>query len=169
MKKELTPKEEGFVNDWLETSNKTEAYRRNYAWKNMKEETLNRRAIEISNRGRVKARYEELLKKHQDKAIFTRDELLEGLKKAFKMAMGIEAKETVVTDIINGKKVLVHNNVKEVDLKAISSISQQIAKLEGWQIDVVKHTGEMVLNNNYKQMSVEELENRKKELMKKKS
>ena len=164
--KKCTPKEEGFVNDWIATNNKTEAYRRNYSWKNMKEETINRKAIEVSKRDRVVARYNQLMKVHQDKAIFTKDELLEGLKRAFLMASGVEAQESVVIDIISGSEVIEHSKkIKKVDLKAISSISQQIAKLEGWQVDVIKHTGEMTLNNNYKNMSKDELEERKKELL----
>jgi len=167
--KKPTPKEEGFINDWIATGNKTEAYRRNYKANRMKEETITNSAYKVSVKPHVVARYNELMQKHKDKAIMTRDELLKGLKKAFLMASGVEAQEETIINIMNGEEVTEHNKkIKKVDLKAISSISQQIAKLEGWQIDRVEHTGEMTVNNNLKTMSKTELEERKKNLLKRK-
>lgn len=65
----LTPKQEGFCQDFVETGNASEAYRRNYNTENMKPETVNRAAKELVDNPKIAARIEELRdgveKRHQ--------------------------------------------------------------------------------------------------------
>ncbi len=72
------------------------------------------------------------MKKHTDKAIMERGELLEGLKNAFYMALGTLATPISVKEVIGGRTEFSELRVKEADLKSVSAIAGQIAKLEGW-------------------------------------
>ena len=56
MGKSLTVKQENFCNYYIESGNASEAYRRAYSCENMKDETVNRKAIELMNNGMVTAR-----------------------------------------------------------------------------------------------------------------
>ena len=87
----------------------------------------------------------------------TRGELLRDLRTAFKMAMGVEPTPTVIKKIVEGNEEEVAN-VREikVDLKAVASLSHQIAKLEGWEVDKIEHSGN-IGNKNYEDMTEEEL------------
>ena len=56
----LTPKQERFCQDFVKTSNASEAYRLNYNSENMKPETVNRAAKELIDNPKVAARIKEL-------------------------------------------------------------------------------------------------------------
>lgn len=65
----LTPKQEAFCQAYLETGNASEAYRRSYDASEMKEATINRKAKELTDNGKISARLSELrsgiLKRHE--------------------------------------------------------------------------------------------------------
>ena len=65
----LSVKQENFCNYYIECGNASEAYRRAYSCSNMKDESINRKAIELLNNGKITARVKELqeeLKKKSD-------------------------------------------------------------------------------------------------------
>lgn len=76
----LSVKQENFCNYYIECGNASEAYRRAYSCSNMKDESINRKAIELLNNGKITARvkgFQEELKKKSD---ITKEEVLNMLK-----------------------------------------------------------------------------------------
>ena len=138
MADKLTIPQEKFAQAIIRGENQHNAYL--IAYPNAKEwarSSIDVNASKLMANAKVKLRIEGMLSKHKAKAIMTRDELLRGLKKAFYMSLGIEAKRETVEEIIKtveGEeiKVLSDRLIHEVDLRALAVISQQIAKLEGW-------------------------------------
>ena len=83
----LTAKQEKFAQEWFATGNKTEAYRRAYpSSRNWKESTVNSKASVLSKNGKVKARFEELVKESQERNNTTVDTVDKMLKAAWKVA-----------------------------------------------------------------------------------
>lgn len=74
----LTPKQEKFCNVYIETSNASEAYRQAYNSKNMKPETINRKAKELMDNGKIRARLEVLMEKFGVTAEKTLKRLMQG-------------------------------------------------------------------------------------------
>ena len=62
---ELTLKQEHFIKAYIETGNASEAYRIAYDADKMKAETIHRKANELMNNGKIRARIEEMQKEHQ--------------------------------------------------------------------------------------------------------
>jgi phage terminase small subunit len=77
--KQLTPKQEGFCRDYIETGNATEAYRRNYNCSNMKTESISRKAKELYDNVKITARLKELRAKLEDEFIISKKDLVEHL------------------------------------------------------------------------------------------
>lgn len=75
----LTPKQEAFCLAYIETGNASEAYRRSYSAGRMKPETINRKAKELIDNGKIAARLKELNAKAVSDAVMTRQEALERL------------------------------------------------------------------------------------------
>jgi len=61
----LTPKQEKFVQVYVECGNASEAYRTAYAAGGMKPETVNRKAKELLDNGKITARIRELQAAHR--------------------------------------------------------------------------------------------------------
>lgn len=65
----LTPKQEKFAQKYVECGNASEAYRQSYDVSDMKPESINRKAKELLDNGKITARVEELqelhLRRHQ--------------------------------------------------------------------------------------------------------
>lgn len=75
----LTIKQEQFCNFYLESGNASEAYRRSYSCENMKDSTINRKAVELLSNGKITARIGDLqsdLKKSSD---IRKEDILEEL------------------------------------------------------------------------------------------
>jgi len=141
----LTQNQEKYVQELVKGKTQRQAYLVAYPnSRKWKDESVDNKASVLLSNAKVKARYNELMDKHKDKAIMTRDELLRGLKKAFEMACGIEPTKTVIKELVGGEAQTIVNRISlQVDLKSIASLSHQIAKLEGWEIDKIEHSGEM--------------------------
>ena len=75
----LTPKQEGFCLDYSATGNASEAYRRNYDVSRMTPASINRKAVELLENGKIAARIEELRKPIREKACLTLEEHLQTL------------------------------------------------------------------------------------------
>ena len=76
----LSVKQENFCNYYIECGNASEAYRRAYSCSNMKDESINRKAIELLNNGKVAARVKELQEELKKKSDITKEEVLSMLK-----------------------------------------------------------------------------------------
>lgn len=75
----LTQKQEAFALAYFETGNASEAYRRAYNAENMKPESINRKAKEMLDHGKITARLVELNARAVSSAVMTRKEALERL------------------------------------------------------------------------------------------
>ena len=82
----LTPKQEAFVQAYIETGNASEAYRRSYDAENMKPETVGRRAKELLKHGPITAHIELLQSKAEKRHSITVDDILRELEEARTMA-----------------------------------------------------------------------------------
>ena len=109
-----------------------EAYKNSYNAEKMKDETIDTRASLLSKEYKVSKRYNELKNKLEREALMTRADLLKGLKLAFEMALGIKPTPVAVKDVVDGNIEFLELSARTADLKAVSSIALQIAKLEGW-------------------------------------
>lgn len=76
----LTPKQEKFCQEYIKTGNASEAYRRAYDTKKSKESTINRRAKELLDDGKITARLKELQQPAIEKAEMTLERHLNDLK-----------------------------------------------------------------------------------------
>jgi phage terminase small subunit len=75
----LTVKQEGFCQEVVKGSNLSDAYRAHYSTSNMKPETVNRRAKDVSDKGKIKARIQELRQPAVDETLLTHSEHLKTL------------------------------------------------------------------------------------------
>ena len=75
----VTIKEEIFVQRIVEGYSQTEAYRFAYNCDNMKDKTITEKASKLMAKANVRARYEELIEEHKQKALYTREEAVNDL------------------------------------------------------------------------------------------
>lgn len=68
----LTTKQEIFVQRLLEGNTQAEAYRFAYNCENMKDKTIIEKASKLMAQSNIRARYEELLEEHKQKALWNR-------------------------------------------------------------------------------------------------
>jgi len=85
----LTAKQEAFCLAYLEAGNASEAYRQAYNAENMKPETVNRKAKELLDNGKIAARIEALQEEHRERHKITVDDLLAELEEARKTALNL--------------------------------------------------------------------------------
>ena len=67
----MTAKQEKFVQNLISGMSQRQAYKDAYNAENMKDETIDVRACELFNTGKIKVRYQELMDKLEDEAIMT--------------------------------------------------------------------------------------------------
>ena len=75
----LLAKQEAFCLAYIETGNASEAYRMSYNASNMKPETVNRKAAEMMDNGKITARLEQLRAPVRERAQITLESHLERL------------------------------------------------------------------------------------------
>lgn len=75
----LTAKQEAFAQAIADGRNQSDAYRAAYSAGKMKAETVNSKAYELSKNGEVTARVKELRSALADKALWTREDSVQGL------------------------------------------------------------------------------------------
>ena len=75
----LSIKQENFCNYYLECGNASEAYRRAYSCSNMKDESINRKAVELLSNGKITARVRELQEEQKNKSDITKEKILDEL------------------------------------------------------------------------------------------
>lgn len=132
----MTPCEIKVIEAYIKGKNQSDAfcegYKRALKWKR---KTVNEKASKFFSQDKIKARVKQLQEKSNTKAVLTRQELLEGLTTAFKMALGLEWQE-IEEMLLNGNdEVLSHSKkkLKSADLKNIKGIADTLAKLQGWE------------------------------------
>ena len=75
----LTQKQEQFCIEYIETGNASEAHRRVYSYKNMKEATINRNAHKVLQNNKIKTRLAELMAPVYEKLEVTQEKTLKRL------------------------------------------------------------------------------------------
>lgn len=83
----LTPKQENFCQKYLELGNASQAYRHSYDSDNMADDTINRKAKELLDNGKIRARLAELQQEHANRHRTTIDDLLGELEEIKQAAM----------------------------------------------------------------------------------
>ena len=76
----LSVKQENFCNYYIECGNASEAYRRAYSCSNMKDESINVKAVELLNNGKITVRVKELQEELKKESDITKEEVLNMLK-----------------------------------------------------------------------------------------
>lgn len=79
MSKNLTIKQENFVNVYLETGNASEAYRRAYSCSKMKDATINTKACELLKKDKIRVRVRELQRELKKSSDIKKEAILEEL------------------------------------------------------------------------------------------
>lgn len=90
----LTIKQEAFCQAYIETGNASEAYRLAYAADKMKPESINRKAKELLDNGKISAMVAELRGEIKQRHNVTVDSLLTELEEARKAALGAETPQS---------------------------------------------------------------------------
>jgi len=70
----LTPKQEKFIQNIVSGMSQREAYKKSYNAKNMADDTIDNKACKLFNSDKIRARYQELMKRLENKAIMTAEE-----------------------------------------------------------------------------------------------
>lgn len=115
----LTAKQEAFCLAYLETGNASEAYRTAYDAENMKPETVNRKAKELLDHGKISARLAELREPIMERHSITVDSLLAELEEARQLAL------------------------QEGQPSAMVSATMGKAKITGKDKQLIEHSGEI--------------------------
>lgn len=89
----LTPKQEKFCQLYIELGNASEAYRQSYDADSMNENTVNRKAKELLDNGKITARLDQIRDDHAKRHNITVDTLLLELEEARKMALDTKIQE----------------------------------------------------------------------------
>ncbi|MEG9498728.1 terminase small subunit [Mannheimia indoligenes] len=103
---ELTPKQADFCLAYIETGNASDAYRQAYDAEGMKPETINRKAKELLDNGKITARIEELKAEHAERHKLTVDDLLAELEEARTIAKAKENPNAMTQATMGKAKLL---------------------------------------------------------------
>lgn len=117
----LTPKQEKFCQKYIEIGNASEAYRQSYDCENMKDETVNVKASELLNNGKITVRLKELKTEHAKRHNTTVDDLLNELEDIKEQAL-LDGNLQVAFNVVMGKgKILglAKQSQVEIELKKL--------------------------------------------------
>ena len=120
----LTPKQESFCQLYIELGTASAAYRQSYDADSMQSDTVNRRAKELLDNGKIGARLDKIRKEHAMRHNITVDSLL------------IELEEARKTALDAGK-------LEKLQVAAAVSATMGKAKLLGLDKQVIEHTGKI--------------------------
>lgn len=121
----LTQKQEAFCNYYIETGNASEAYRKAFCCKKMKPATINRKAFETLNHGKITARIQELQDEIKNKFDLSKERILNELKCI------VNAKISDYVELKNGVlKFKDFDELTEEQIKAIESVKEGRAGIE---------------------------------------
>ena len=117
MNTNLTPKQEGFIKDYLNCGNASEAYRKNYNASKMKPESVNRRAKELIDNSKIKARIDDLKGKIEKSFILSYEKKEQLLVQLIEMAIA-------EGDVNAAKGCIAEHNKMQGDLAPTKSESK---------------------------------------------
>ena len=140
----LTSKQEKFIQALVAGKSQRQAYKEAYNATKMKDETIDTRACELLKNSKVKARYDELLEEHKNKALYTREEMVNDL---------IWIKEKAKEDIKNPKKGLKQAN-GTIFINAIKELGELNELYPSKKQDIKM---DAKINNPYADFTYEEL------------
>ena len=140
----LTSKQEKFIQALVAGKSQRQAYKEAYNAAKMKDETIDTRACELLKNSKVKARYNELLEEHKNKALYTREEMVNDL---------IWIKERAKEDIKNPKKGLRQAN-GTIFINAIKELGELNELYPSKKQDIKM---DAKINNPYADFTYEEL------------
>ena len=140
----LTSKQEKFIQALVAGKSQRQAYKEAYNAAKMKDETIDTRACELLKNSKVKARYNELLEEHKNKALYTREEAVNDL---------IWIKEKAKEDIKNPKKGLRQAN-GTIFINAIKELGELNELYPSKKQDIKM---DAKINNPYADFTYEEL------------
>ena len=140
----LTSKQEKFIQALVAGKSQRQAYKEAYNATKMKDETIDTRACELLKNSKVKARYNELLEEHKNKALYTREEMVNDL---------IWIKEKAKEDINNAKKGLRQAN-GTIFINAIKELGELNELYPSKKQDIKM---DAKINNPYADFTYEEL------------
>lgn len=127
-KMEFTPKQEKFCQEFVKCGNASEAYRLSYNAKNMKPETINRKAKELLDIGKISARIAELNAEIKSAAIADAREIQETLTKLLR---GEIQEECVVVEGVGEGCSEAKIVNKQVTPKDRIKAGETLAKMQG--------------------------------------
>ena len=121
----LTPKQEGFCQSYIETGNASEAYRQNYNVHRMNANTINRKAKELIDNGKITARINSLQVDHAKRHNTTIDSLTDELNEAIRIAREDVKPSAMIVAIMAKAKLhgLLTDRIESVD----DSIANRLA------------------------------------------
>ena len=140
----LTQRQEKFVRALIAGKSQRQAYKEAYNAAKMKDETIDTRACELLKNSKVKARYDELLEEHKNKALYTREEMVNDL---------IWIKEKAKEDIKDPKKGLRQAN-GTIFINAIKELGELNELYPSKKQDIKM---DAKINNPYADFTYEEL------------
>ena len=102
----LTIKQEKFCNLYIELGNASEAYRQSYNCEKMKPESVNIKAFELLNNGKVTLRVDELRNELAKRHDITKDTLIIELEEARQMAKDTAKASSMVSATMGKARIL---------------------------------------------------------------
>lgn len=149
--KPLTEKQEKFCRTFIETGNASEAYRLAYNASNMKADSVNRKAKELLDNGKITARLEELRERHAKRHDYTVDDLLAELEEARLIALQAETPQTsaAISATLGkakllglDKKLIEHSgSIATIDLagaisdEQVATMAKEVMIKQGYEFD----------------------------------
>ena len=102
----LTIKQEKFANLYIELGNASEAYRQSYNCEKMKPESVNIKAFELLNNGKITLRIEELRSELAERHDITKDTLITELEEARQIAKDTAKAASMVSATMGKARIL---------------------------------------------------------------
>ena len=126
----LTPKQEKFCNLYVELGNASEAYRRSYSCKRMKDETINNKAYQLLQRGDIRARVKELQAELKAKSDYKKEDALKSLVDIANanVADFIQIAEDETTEVENGGKTINKSTTQVILIKSLDELTPEQQK-----------------------------------------
>ena len=117
----LTPKQEKFVQELIKGKSQREAYREAYNLKTMKDENIDSKASKLFAEVKVRSRYDELIGKGAEKALWTREQAINDLMTIKNEALA-HLKREIASD--NGEPIVfIDNKMAKVATDSIKELN----------------------------------------------
>lgn len=130
--KKLTMKQERFCREYVLCMNASEAYRKAFDTTNMKMETINRKAFDLKNLDKIRARIEELKSETEELLSINKNTIIADLLNIAKNS-GSKEDEQIISELeqanpVQAKRLKLRKDAKEkeVAVKALTQISKMM-------------------------------------------